>query len=355
MKGKVLLSLCISFIVLIFLDRIISNTKIILDKDSIYNAKLPEKMKVAYITNETKKDFYKNIQVKNEELPEISDNEVLVYVKSASFTQRDFDFFKSKKDKKSFVPCSDFSGIIVRTGKNVKKYEIGDKVFGIADILNGKGACSQYISVPQNNIYSMPYSLSFSQAASIPTPSLLNWLAVHNIEKKGLKKADVLIDDAISETGIMLTGLLVRSGFKVTALDDENIKSWVSAFGVSEFVSKEEIESKKNSMVKKFDVVINLKYGLSSDLLMSFVKKNGMFMSFEEIENASKIRKDIKTLIIDNKKIDNKIFSKMARLVHLGKLQVNIVKEFDLDHIRDAYVRAEKGNLNGNIVVKVNK
>ena len=45
----------------------------------------------------------------------------------------------------------------------------------------------------------------------------------------------------------------------------------------------------------------------------------------------------------------------MARLVHLGKLQVNIVKEFDLDHIRDAYVRAEKGNLNGNIVVKVNK
>ena len=345
---KWLITLCLTFIVLISMQYV----SIKWDKDSIYKADIPETMRVAHIKNVNGKDFYKNIYVNKQKVDtNLGEHDVLIQVKSASLTSRDFEFFKNHQNVKEFVPCSDFSGKVVKVGSAVKDYEIGDPVFGITDLKNA-GACADYVKVPENNINDIPYSLSYKQAASIPTPALLNWFAVHNIEKKGLKKGKVLIDDAISETGIMLTGLLVRSGFEVSAIDDERVRSWVENYGVKEFVSYEKFKDKKKELEGKFDVVINLKNGLHSKDLVSLSKQGGTFIAFED---PSTTRSDIRMLIIDNKKIDNEIFAKMARLVHLGKIQINVVKEFGLEHIRDAYMLAEKGNNDGKVVLNINK
>jgi D-arabinose 1-dehydrogenase-like Zn-dependent alcohol dehydrogenase len=43
----------------------------------------------------------------------------------------------------------------------------------------------------------------------------------------------------------------------------------------------------------------------------------------------------------------------MARLVHLGKIQIKVAREFELSQIRDAYIRAKKGNLDGKVIVKI--
>ena len=350
-KKKWLLSLIITFILVIFVSYIVENTKISFDKDSKYKVNIPKTMRVAHIKNGNGKDFYNNIYVDNRDVPEIKKNEVLVYVKSATFTQRDYDFFKTNKNKREFVPCSDFSGIVVKVGSNVKLYEVGDKVFGITDLNNNRGACAEYIAVPQNNIYTIPYSLTFKQASAIPTPALLDWFALRSLQKRGLKKGTVVIDDAISEVGIMLTGLLSNSGFKVTAIDDENVESWVGNFGVKEFISNTSFGEKQKQLYNKYDVVINLRHGLPAGDLIKLVKPNGIFISYEKV---NKKRDDIKTLIINNTKIDKEIFAKMARLVHLGKLRINIVKQFDLEHVRNAYIRAIKGNTDGKVVVNVN-
>lgn len=350
---KWMYSILITFAVLLVVSYIAGNTKIKFDKDSKYTAKIPDTMRVANVYNKSEKEFYKNILVKKtNNVPEPKDDEVLVYVKSATFTQQDFDFFKNNPNKKEYVPCTDFSGIVAKVGKNVKLYEIGDKVFGIVDVNRQQGACADYVAVPQNNVYSIPYSLSFQQAASIPTPALLNWFAVHNLEKNNVKNGKVLIDDAISETGIMLTGMLVRNGFEVSAIDDESVGSWVSSFGVKKFIANTNFANEKKDLVKSYDVVINLKNGLSQKELIDCVKTGGVFLSFEPTNVK---RNDIKTLIIDNTKIDKTIFAKMARLVHLGKLQINVAQEHGLEHIRDAYVRAKKGNNNGKVVVVVHK
>ena len=247
--------------------------------------------------------------------------------------------------------CSDFSGVVVKVGSKVKYYEIGDKVFGIADLDKNKGACADYVAVSQNNVYLLPYSLTFKQASAIPTPALLNWLALHNLQKQGLKKGKVLIDDAISEVGIMLTGLLVRNNFEVSAIDDESIESWVNNFGVKNFIANTKFDEQKEVLLNKYDVVINLRNGIPSEELIKLVKPQGILISYEPVKIT---RNDIKVLVIDNNKIDKEVFAKMARLVHLGKLQINVVKEFGLEHIRDAYIRAIKGNVNGKIVVNVN-
>ena len=64
-------------------------------------------------------------------------------------------------------------------------------------------------------------------------------------------------------------------------------------------------------------------------------------------------RNDIKIRVINYNLIDSNIFAKMARLVHLGKLNINIAREYNLEQIKDAYMRAEKGNLDGKVVVNI--
>lgn len=352
MAKKWLLSLFITFVVLIIASVIFKNTKIYFDKDSTYKIDLPKKMRIAIISNNSEKDFYKNIRIEKRDLPQVNANDVLVYVKSAAFTPRDYDFFKNNKNIKEFVPCSDFAGVVVKVGENVKRYEIGDKVFGVSDLQNNRGACADYIAIPQNNIYTIPYSLTFKQASMIPTPALLNWFALHNLHKQGLKKGKVLVDDAISEIGIMLTGLLAQNGFEVTSMDDESVESWASGYGIKNFIANSKFGELKPQLLNSYDVVINLHKGIPSKELIDVVKPHGTFISYDK---TAARRGDIRMLIIDHTLINKELFAKMARLVHLGKVQVKVAQEFGLEHIRDAYIRAIKGNNDGKVVVNVNR
>ncbi|GEM_PF-6504194 len=354
MIRKWLFSILIAFAIVFVASVIVSNTKISFDKDSTYATNLPQEMKVAIISNEKgwKQSDSLKFSVDKIAVPDVKEDEVLVAVKSASMTDSDLEFFITNPSRESFVPCSDFSGVVVKVGEKVKLYEIGDKVFGTLDINKYNGACADYVVVPQNNVATMPYSLTFKQAAAIPTPALLNWFAVHNLERSGFHNGKVLVDDAVSSVGIMLTGLLARNNFDVTAVDVESAENLSSSLGVKEFISNEKFQEKKSSLAEKFDVVINLKRGLPVNDLSSLVKKNGTFISFEKVDFD---RSDIRTLIIDHALITKDVFAKMARLVHLAKLQVVVAKEYKLDKINDAFVASKKGGWNGRVIVNVSR
>ncbi|EGC38589.1 hypothetical protein DICPUDRAFT_28418 [Dictyostelium purpureum] len=59
---------------------------------------------------------------------------------------------------------NDFSGIITRCGSDVKKFKIGDEVFGAASKTSGS-----HIIMDYNFVYYKPSNVSFIQAASIPS------------------------------------------------------------------------------------------------------------------------------------------------------------------------------------------
>ena len=322
-----------------------------LSKKSNCKVDLPDTMDSAYVHID---NGIENIAIKkNIKLPQIADNDILVLVKTASFSQMDFNVIakkKNKKDESGFAPCSDFAGIVVAVGKNVNIYKIGDKVFGISDVEKRDGACAQYVAVPENNVYSMPYSLSFQQAASIPTPALLNWIAIQDIKAQKTENNSVLIDDAISETGVTLSGMLIRNGYNVTAIDNIDAMKYATSLGIKKFISNEQYLKNKNEYYGKFDVVIDLQHGLSANQLVNSVKPNGLFVSFENVKIN---RDDIRMSVIDLQSIDRETFAKIGRLVHLGKLQVKIAKEYDLKNVSNAYLDAKRENLDGKVVINI--
>ena len=81
-----------------------------------------EKMKVAM--------YYKNDDVRIEEMsiPEINDKEILVKVIASGICGSDvMEWYRIKKAP--LVLGHEISGDIVKVGKNVKKFKVGDRVF----------------------------------------------------------------------------------------------------------------------------------------------------------------------------------------------------------------------------------
>ncbi|EGC36367.1 hypothetical protein DICPUDRAFT_87448 [Dictyostelium purpureum] len=97
---------------------------------------------------------------------------------------------------------NDFSGVIIRCGNDVKKFKIGDEVFGVASKTSGS-----HIIIDYKYVFYKPTNISHLQAASIPSVYVT---ALHSIYNTGNLKADqtILIHSAAGGVGLSSLELL---------------------------------------------------------------------------------------------------------------------------------------------------
>lgn len=62
------------------------------------------------------------------------------------------------------IPGMEFAGEVEQAGDEVRRWETGERVFGIA----AGGAQAEYIVVPENHLAEIPPNLSFTEAAAVP-------------------------------------------------------------------------------------------------------------------------------------------------------------------------------------------
>jgi L-iditol 2-dehydrogenase len=126
-----------------------------------------EKMKVAMYYNNN------DVRIEEQPVPEINDNELLVKVIASGICGSDvMEWYRVKKAP--LVLGHEISGDIVKVGKNVKKYKVGDRIFvthhvpcntcsyclnddhTICDTLRSTkfypGGFAQYLRVPEINV-----------------------------------------------------------------------------------------------------------------------------------------------------------------------------------------------------------
>jgi len=95
-------------------------------------------------------------------------------------------------------PGFEFSGHILKIGENVKRFKIGDEVFGVSMF----GSYSSHVEVPERQIYHIPKNLTLQQAAGFPAVTLTAWMAVDLSRPR--KNQTVLIHSAAGGVGSML-------------------------------------------------------------------------------------------------------------------------------------------------------
>lgn len=110
----------------------------------------------------------------------------------------------------------DVSGIVEKTGKNVKQYKAGDRVYAFLGI-NRNGAYAQYTTVPEAFAAHVPKNLDITEAGVVPGVGMTAYEAF--TEYVPLKKGMLLmINGATGGVGTFAIQIAKHFGAEVTAV-----------------------------------------------------------------------------------------------------------------------------------------
>jgi 2-desacetyl-2-hydroxyethyl bacteriochlorophyllide A dehydrogenase len=192
------------------------------------------------INNESIKPSLKNVQI-----PIIKDDEILIKVKKAGICGTDIPIFDGIREvKNNHIPGHEFSGVVVKIGKDVKKVKLKDRVTAGLVINCGKckfcrkgldslcedleeigisknGAFAEYVKVPERIIHKLPVNLTFEEGASLdPLAS-----AYRIIKKADIKKTDTVGIFGSGPIGLYSVQLVkILGAKKVISIGTENDK-----------------------------------------------------------------------------------------------------------------------------------
>ncbi len=127
-------------------------------------------------------------QLKEVEKPTPKDNEVLVKVHAASLNAADFEYLRGVfivrllgfLKPKYKILGSDIAGRVEAVGRNVKQFQPGDEIWGDLSAY-GFGTFAEYVCVPENALRLKPASMTFEEAAAVPTAAVV---ALQNLRGK---------------------------------------------------------------------------------------------------------------------------------------------------------------------------
>ena len=299
------------------------------------------------------------------EKPIIKENEILIKVHATSVTPMDY---RTRSGKVPLWPISkimigfwkpkqqilgtEVSGEIVEIGKEVKKYKIGDKVFGF-----GEKVYAEYILAPENaRLELMPLSISFEQGASIAFGFIS---AIHFLKRiANIQRGQrVLINGASGGVGVFATQLANQFGAEVTGVCSTKNVELVLSLGAKEVIdyTKANFTKEKN---QKYDLIFDVVGKSSFVKCRKLLTKRGIYLNtvpslklFIQMLWTSKIgKKKVLTGIAEA----GENLTYLKDLVESNKLQIVIDKIYPFEKIVDAHAYADKGHKVGSVVVKLN-
>lgn len=182
--------------------------------------------------------IYGPSQIRIEDIPvrEPAAGEVLIKVKAAGLCGTDYELYtndmvyiKDGRSKLPIIPGHEWSGMVVRIGDGVKKFEPGDKVTGECTIscgkciycqkgmpnqcidrtetgiMNREGGFSEYITFPESHLHKFN-TLSFEEAALIEPTGI----ALYAIMRGGIGPLDNVLITGPGPVGLQAAQIAKR-------------------------------------------------------------------------------------------------------------------------------------------------
>lgn len=259
-----------------------------------------------------------------------------------------FGLFRPKRP----ILGMELAGEVVETGKDVKNFKVGDRVFCSTGI--DFGAHAEYKCVKDNGpIAHMPDNMTYAEAATLPTGASN---ALHFMRLGSIKPGDkVLIIGAAGCFGIYAIQLAKMFGAEVTGIDSTTKLDVVRSIGADHVIdyTKEDFTQNGQSYDMIFDVRGNTvarnmksltpegRYILATPWVLQVLQ--GLW-----VEKMSK-KKFLFRLAGESKED----LEYLKGLVDDGKLKAIVDKTFSLDQVPEAHRYVESGQKVGHVVISV--
>jgi len=301
------------------------------------------------------------LEIQEVEKPVIQDNEMLIRVHASSVNPVDWKIRKGDAKlltgrKPPKILGADYSGIVVKVGKDVKNYKIGDAVFGMVHAFKG-GTYAEFVKVKEEETCPKPENLSFEEAASLPVVSLTSYQSL--VREGQLKRGHHVMVNGCSG-GVGLSGVQIAKalGCKVTGVCSTKNIEVAKKMGADNIIdyTREDILKDKEAYDIFFDALANQSFFKAKKTLRpggAYITTLPSFQSMilAPFINAVSSRKIKKIMVSPGTKSakDLIIIKEMAERGHLVPV---LEKIYPIEEIRDAHAHSETGRVVGKIALK---
>ena len=293
--------------------------------------------------------------------PKPKSHEVLIKIETISLNPVDAKAvrggFRPISDLLKFprITGTDFSGVIIETGKNVSGFKVGDSVYGWSNPLTNNGSASEMLCISEKSIALAPKNISLDEASALPCGALTSLIALRDLAsiRSGYK---ILINGSSGGTGSMALQIAKIFGGEVTAVtsprNSERIMKDFSPDHIIDYTKNDFIESENT-----YDVIFDVQGNKSFNDVENCLTSNGIYITtqpniYNSIDFAKSLiaRKKSKIVICRSKTSD---LSHIRIWVEEGKIKPVIEKIYEFDQFRDAYEHLATGRVKGKLLLKI--
>ena len=298
------------------------------------------------------------------------DDEVLVKVLAASVNAGDWAHLLRAKPfmmrfmgygllkPKHTILGSDIAGRVEAVGRNVKKFQPGDEVFGNT-ARYGFGCFAEYVSVPENALVLKPTNISFEEAAAVPQAAVT---ALQGLRDKGhiQEGQKVLINGAGGGVGMFAVQLAKAFGAEVTAVCSTRNVDRVRSIGADHVIDYTQEDFTRNG--QQYDLILAANgYHSIADY------KRALSPTGTYVTTGGSDAQMFQTMLLGpwismtgSKKMGNSAHKPNQKdlifikgLIEAGKVTPVIDRRFPLRDVADAIRYLEAGHAQGKVVITV--
>ena len=215
-------------------------------------------------------------------IPPIGENDVLAEIVAASINPVDLKIRDGKvrmliKYNMPLILGNDFSGIVKQVGKGVKKFKVGDEIYGRAS-KSRIGTFAEYIAIALK-----PKNLSFEEAASIPLVGLTSYQALHDVLQLSPGEK-VLIQAGAGGVGTFTIQLAKAMGVYVSTTTSKAGYELVKSLGADQIIDYK--NEQFDEILHNYDGVYDTIGGETLEKAFKIVKPGGQVVSISGLPNA---------------------------------------------------------------------
>ncbi|MGD6960815.1 SDR family NAD(P)-dependent oxidoreductase [Fictibacillus phosphorivorans] len=265
-----------------------------------------------------------------------------------------------------FTPGFEVSGVVLKTGKGVTRFKVGDEVIALTG--SRMGGHSFVVNTAEQLAVKKPPRISFEEACAFPVVFLAMQVV---FEKANLKQGEkILIQTAAGGNGLLAVQMALSKGAEVFATAGSERKlEYLKQMGVHHTINyrEEDFAQKVKELSGDYgvDAVINTLPGEAIQKGLDLLAPGGRYIEIammglmtsdkfnlsNMVENQSFHSVNIRTLLTTQPEAMEKYLVQMVKVLEEGKLKPTVTKAFPFTKIKEAYRYLEEGQNIGKVVV----
>ena len=258
-------------------------------------------------------------------------------------------------------------GAVLRVGKGVKRFQVGDAVLAISDDFE-KGMFASHVKVTETLVMSKPERMTFADAAGIPCVFLTAWYGLVKLAR--LQKGErVLIHAAAGGVGLAAIQIAKWIGAEIYAtVGSDEKRRYIKSLGVDHIMHSRTLDFAREILEstngKGVDVVLN---SLSGPAITGGLEALATYGRFVEIgkrdiwdntriglrpfrKNLSLFAVDLAQAVEDRPSMVSEMFAEIMELFRQGLMQPLPTTLFPVSEASDAFQWMASGGHIGKIV-----